>query len=318
MNRKPLIACVAVGAGLCLLPLIISAPAYYWRVASLFMLALVIASGLHLITGMARVISLCHIALCGIGAYAAGKLTLAAGIPPLLSVVCGAAIAGLLSVVLAWITLSLEDLYLTLATLAASEISSNVFRGWTAVTGGANGLIGVPPLSILHISLAAPHRYFILCTLAAVAAMALILLLDKSVFGKSLRVMGDAEILVESFGIRRDVLRLLAFGIGGALAGLAGGIAAHMDGFVGPESFGVSQSVSYLCFLVIGGLGRFRAVVIAALFAVVVSEVLRGLQGWQMVIISILAIVMLCWGSRRGSVAMMPPVAPTDPKPTLP
>jgi ABC-type branched-subunit amino acid transport system permease subunit len=154
--------------------------------------------------------------------------------------------------------------------------------------------------------------------LAAVAAMALILLLDKSVFGKSLRVMGDAEILVESFGIRRDVLRLLAFGIGGALAGLAGGIAAHMDGFVGPESFGVSQSVSYLCFLVIGGLGRFRAVVIAALFAVVVSEVLRGLQGWQMVIISILAIVMLCWGSRRGSVAMMPPVAPTDPKPTLP
>ncbi len=305
MNRKPLFLCLAVGACLALLPCVMSAQPYFWRVASLFMLALVTASGLHLITGMARVISLCHIALCGVGAYAAGRLTLTAGMPPLLSVICGAAIAGTVSLVLAWITLSLEDLYLTLATLAASEILSNLFRGWTTVTGGANGLIGVPPLSILHISLAAPHHYFIICTLAAVAAICLILILERSVFGKSLRAVGDAEMLVESFGVRRDVLRLLAFGIGGALAGLAGGIAAHMDGFVGPESYGVSHSVSYLCFLVIGGLGRFRAIIIAGVFAVIVSEFLRSFGGWQMVIISALAILTLCWNSRGDIFARM-------------
>jgi branched-chain amino acid transport system permease protein len=105
--------------------------------------------------------------------------------------------------------------------------------------------------------------------------------------------------LVESLGLRRNVLRLLAFAIGGALAGLAGGIAAHMDGFVGPESFGVSQSVSYLCFLVIGGLGRLRGVIGAAVFAVIATDLLRGFQGWQMVILSVLVILTLCWNSRN-------------------
>jgi branched-chain amino acid transport system permease protein len=218
---------------------------------------------------------------------------------PLLAVLFGAAIAGAVALILAGITLSLEDHYLTLATLAASEILSNLFRSWTAVTGGANGLIAVPPLSLLNISMAAPDRYYVASTVAAIGAIILILVLESSALGKSLRAVGDADILVESLGLRRNVLRLLAFAIGGALAGLAGGIAAHMDGFVGPESFGVSQSVSYLCFLVIGGLGRLRGVIVAGIFAVFATDLLRGFQGWQMVILSALVILTLCWNSRN-------------------
>lgn len=300
MKRIKILLCPVVGMILVLLPSLIHAQPYFWRVASLFMLALLIAAGLHLVTGMARVISLCHVAFCGVGAYVAGRLTLSCGMPPLVSVAVGAVVAGIAALILGWVTLSLEDLYLTLATLAASEILGNVFRGCTALTGGANGLIGVPPLSILRMSFASPDRYFLVCAVAAVGALALILRLEDSILGKSLRAVGDSEILVESFGLRRDVLRLVAFGVGGALAGLAGAIAAHVDGFVGPESFGVAQSVSYLCFLVIGGLGRFRSIIIAGVFAILATEFLRGFQGWQMVILSALAIFILWWSSRTG------------------
>jgi branched-chain amino acid transport system permease protein len=298
MKRKSVIIYLVVGIVLVFLPAMIRAQPSVWRIASLFMLSLVIAAGLHFVTGMAKVVSLCHLAFCGVGAYAAGKLTISSGMTPLLAVVLGAAIAGSVAMILAWITLSLEDNYLTLATLAASEILSNLFRSWTAVTGGANGLIGVPPLSFLNVSLAEPSRYYVACTAAAIGAIILILVLENSAFGKSLRAVGDADVLVESLGLRRNVLRLLAFAIGGALAGLAGGIAAHMDGFVGPESFGVPQSVSYLCFLVIGGLGRLRGVIVAGVFAVFATDLLRGFQGWQMVILSALVILTMLWNSR--------------------
>jgi branched-chain amino acid transport system permease protein len=299
MKQKSLSICLVVGIILAFLPIMIHAQPSVWRIASLFMLSLIIAAGLHFVTGMAKVISLCHVAFCGVGAYAAGRFSISAGMTPLLSVILGAAIAGGVALILAWITLSLEDHYLTLATLAASEILSNLFRSWTAVTGGANGLIGVPPLSFLKISMAAPALYYVVCALGAIGAILLILVLEKSAFGKSLRAVGDVDILVESLGLRRNVLRLLAFAIGGALAGLAGGIAAHMDGFVGPENFGVSQSVSYLCFLVIGGLGRLRGVIVAGVFAVIATDLLRGFQGWQMVILSALVIFTLCWNSRN-------------------
>ena len=302
MKRNALIIFFVLGIALAFSPLMFHTQPYFWRIASLFMLSVIISAGLHLVTGMARVVSLCHVSFCGVGAYVAGRLALSAGMPPIVAIASGAAMAGATALVLAWVTLSLEDLYLTLATLAASEILSNIFRSWTVVTGGANGLIGIPPISILHVSLASPERYFIFCTLAAGATIALIILLEESVFGKALRAVGDAEILVESFGLRRDVLRLFAFSIGGALAGLAGGIAAHIDGFVGPESFGVAQSVSYLCFLVIGGIGRLRSAFIAGAFAVFATELLRGFQGWQMVILSALVIASLCWSARTRSV----------------
>ncbi|HEV2842610.1 MAG TPA: branched-chain amino acid ABC transporter permease [Chthoniobacterales bacterium] len=301
MKPKGITIWIAIGVVLLFLSLTIQAQPSVWRVASLFMLSLIIATGLHLVTGVAKVISLCHVAFCGVGAYAAGKLSISSGMTPLLAVALGAAIAGTVALILAWITVSLEDHYLTLATLAASEILGNLFRSWTAVTGGANGLIGVPPLSFLNISLGTPSRYFAVCTLAAISAIILILRLENSVFGKSLRAVGDADIMVESFGLRRNVLRLFAFAIGGTLAGIAGAIGAHMDGFVGPESFGVAQSVSYLCFLVIGGLGQLRGVIVAGVFAVFATDILRGFQGWQMVILSTLVIFTLWWSSRSPS-----------------
>ena len=302
MKRFSPIIYFVMGIALLLLPFVSHMQPYFWRIGSLFMLAVIISSGLHLVTGMARVVSLCHVSFCGVGAYVTGRLALSVGMPPIVALAAGVTIAGATALALAWATLSLENLYLTLATLAASEILSNLFRSWTSVTGGANGLIGIPSLSIFQISFASPERYFIVCTLAAGASIALIVFLEKSVLGKSLRAVGDAEILVESFGLRRDILRLLSFSIGGALAGLAGGSAAHIDGFVGPESFGVAQSVSYLCFLVIGGLGRLRSVIIAGAFAVFATELLRGFQGWQMVILSALVIGTLCWSARKRDI----------------
>lgn len=274
-------------------PLLFPMTPSFWRVASLFMISLIISAGLHFVTGLAGVVSLCHVALCGVGAYVAGNLAIHCGLSPLVTVPVAFAAAGLVAVILAWITLPLEDHYLTLATLAAGEILGNLFRGLTIVTGGANGLIGVPSLSLFGAQLDAPERYFRACGIVALLILILIRRMDTVILGKALRALGDAGALVESIGVQRNAMRMLAFGVGGALAGLAGALAAHVDGFVGPESFGVNQSVAYLCFMVIGGLGSFRSVIIAAVFAVLATEIFRQFIGWQMVIVAAIVLVVL-------------------------
>jgi len=268
-------------------------PSQFWRVGSLFCLGLIALAGLHVLTGLARVISLYHVALVGVGAYTAGALSLSVGLCPILSVPAGVLAAAAISFVLAKLAGSLQDHYLTLATLAASEILTNIFRGATGLTGGANGLVGIPPLSIAGLVLFSPQDYFPVCAAFAVGALCVAWALQRSFLGKALRAAGDAGVLVETLGIDSIDLRLAGFVIGGSFAGLAGALAAHVDGFVGPESFGVDRSMAYLCFLVIGGLGKLRSVPVAAALAVIAVEILRGIVGWQMVILACAAVATL-------------------------
>lgn len=293
MKRVPTWGWLAVALVIAVAPAFVPAEPSRWRVGSLFFLSLALMAGLHVVTGLTRVVSLCHAALVGVGAYSGALASIRLGLTPVVSVVVGAGVAGVVALVLAWATRVLEDHYLALATLACSEILTNVFRSATALTGGANGLSGVPPLSLGGLTLSTPDKYFPLCVAVGVTALYAARWLDGSALGRALRAMGDEGPLVESLAVRSSTLRAIGFAVGGAMAGLAGATFAHVDGFVGPESFGVTTSIGYLCYLVIGGLGRLRGVVLAALFASLGLELLRGLHEWQMVVVASLALLVL-------------------------
>lgn len=264
-----------------------------WRIASLFILSLIIASGLHIVVGLARVVSLCHFSLVGVGAYTAGYLSLHQGMPPLLSIAIGIVATGSVALVVAWITQPLEEHYLTLATLAANEILVNIFRGATSFTGGVNGMIGVPPLSLWGRELLTPAIYYPVVAIAGLAVIYFVYRLESWQVGHAFRAMGDIGIQIESLGISHGRLRTFGFVLGGLIAGLAGGLMAHIDGFVGPESFGIGYSMLYLCFLVLFGVGHLRGVFITAGITVIGAEALRSLFAWQMVLVSAAAIVTL-------------------------
>jgi branched-chain amino acid transport system permease protein len=292
--RSRLLA-LSLGAGavvLVLSPVLLGTSAAF-RTMSLFFLSLAIMAGLHVVTGLARAVSLCHAALIGVGAYAGALASMRLHLWPGFALLAGAGAAAGTALVLAWATRRLEDHYLAFATLAFSEIVANVFRGATPVTGGANGLIGVPPLSLSGFELDGPRRYYWVCVAVGCGAFAFVWALDRSAVGRALRAYGDQGIRVESLGVSAPGLRVLAFTLGGGLAGLVGAITAHTDGFVGPESYGIGLSIAYLCFLVIGGLGWLPGIVVAAVFASIGPELFRHLLAWQMIIVSAAAITVL-------------------------
>lgn len=295
-TRSTLLAMVAAAVVLAA-PAVLGDPAAL-RVGALFMLALATMAGLHLVTGLTKVVSLCHAALVGVGAYTAGILSRDTGMSPIGGVAAGAVVAAACGLLLAAITRRLEDHYLALATLAASEILTNIFRGAADLTGGANGLFGVPPISIGSWDLTSPDEYYPACTFVGLTSLVVVWLVDRSLLGRGLRAMGDEGPLVESLGASASALRMWGFALGGSLAGLAGAVGAHVDGFVGPESYGAGLSVAYLCFLVIGGLGRLRGVVLGAALASVGPELLRGLLEWQMIAVALVSLVALVARSR--------------------
>lgn len=292
-SRPRLFLLVLAAVGAAATPLVFTTVAFS-RPAALFSLSVVLLSGLHVVTGLTRVVSLCHAALAGVGAYTSAIVATRLGLPPLAGVALGAAAAAGASAILAGLTARLEEHYLALATLAAAEILTNIFRSATALTGGTGGITSVPPLSVAGYPLDTPPRYYVFCAVMAAAVFVAVWRLDRAVLGRALRAMGDEGLLVESFGVSTTLLRVAGFVIGGALAGLAGAVSAHVDGFVGPESFGVGLSIGYLCFLVIGGVGRLRGVLLGAALVSFGAEILRQLAEWQMVIVAAVALVVLC------------------------
>lgn len=289
---------IAVVLGLAIFPMIGSAPAYP-RIGSIFFITLIALMGLHIITGLTKVVSLCHVALMGVGAYSSALTAMEFGAPSLVGICAGVVSAAIVALVLAALTGRLEDHYLTLATLGAAEVLTNVFRGATGITGGANGLSGIPPLSLFGLILDTPQKYYPFCLVLAVASVFLAWKFEQSIVGRSLRAIGDEGIIAEAFGANGRWLRSVAFVISGAFAGLAGALSAHVDGFVGPESFGVGISIAYLCFLVIGGLGNVKGVVLGAALASLGLEFFRGFVEWQMVIVAFLSLGILIIRSMR-------------------
>lgn len=273
-------------------PLIMRVPSVL-RVGGIFFLTVSILAGLHVLTGLARFTSLAHAGLVGVGAYATALLTVRAGMPVLLAVCVGSVVAAGVALLLSLVTFRLEDHYFALATLAAGQVLSNVFRGATSVTGGANGFSGIPPLTLFGVPLDTPSRYYPVCALVGAASLAFAYWFDRAPTGRTLRAFGDEGVAVEALGVSAIRLRVIAFVLSGALAGFAGAVSAHIDGFVGPENFGVELSILYLCFLVIGGIGRISGVVLGAALASIGPELFRSFYAWQMVIVALASLAFL-------------------------
>jgi branched-chain amino acid transport system permease protein len=289
-------------------PIVIRLPSVL-RIGSIFFLTVTALAGLHVLTGLARFMSLAQAGLAGVGAYATALLTVRAEMPVLLALCAGAAISAAVALLLSIITYRLADHYFALATLAAGQVLSNVFRGATPITGGANGFPGIPPLMVFGIPLDTPIRYYPACACVGALALAFVYRFERATIGRSLRAFGDEGVVVEALGVSAIRLRMLAFVVSGTLAGLAGAMSAHIDGFVGPENFGIDLSILYICFLVIGGLGRISGIVLGAALASIGPELFRSFYAWQMVIVALASLALLVSRSvRRTSNAPQQPV----------
>ncbi len=254
---------------------------YYQQVLMLVGIYIIAALGLNLITGLCGQLTFGHAAFLSIGAYTAAILTRDFHLPFILSLVLGGLMAALFGILLGIPVLRLTGDYLGIATLGFGEIVRVAFTNMK-ITGGAIGLAAIPRASNL-----------INVTFFVILAVAAVVLLENSRFGRALKAIREDEIAAEAMGINAMWYKIQAFGIGCFLAGISGGFYAHLLQYLNPNDFGFLKSFEILNFVVLGGLGSIPGTIVGTTVLTLAPEFLRFVQEYRMMIYGLLLVLMM-------------------------
>jgi branched-chain amino acid transport system permease protein len=247
------------------------------------------ATSLHLIIRTGH-ISLGHAAFMGVGAYSCVLAVTKFGLPPALGLLVGMAASALLALLIGPVVLRLTGKYFVLVTFLLGEIIRMVFVEWISVTGGSNGISGVPPL---HPSLASPTATYYVCLAASVLCVALCARILSSEVGRTIDSVRESERVAECSGVPVIRLKVTIFVLACALVGLQGGLLAFFLRYVDPTSFSMVESLNLVVMNVVGGMYSLAGPLIGTLFIVALPELLRGYVELQRVFFGIILIVVM-------------------------
>jgi len=254
--------------------------------------------GLNVLIGLAGQVSFGHVGFYAIGAYTVAILASSYHVSPWIGLPLAALAAGVTGLALAIPALRVRGPYLAMVTIAFGFIVENGIVEWRAVTGGQNGIMGVPPLSIP--GLPAGERCVAIVGIALVAvALCAYAKLARGTWGHAIRAVRDSEVAAESAGLDPVVVKTVAFTISAAVAGLAGGLFAPLSGFVTPSTFGFPQSILFVLVVLIGGAGTTLGPLVGAMLVVLLPEMLSGLAEYRLLFFGALLLVVL-WVAPRG------------------
>ncbi|SKB06259.1 branched-chain amino acid ABC transporter permease [Aeromicrobium choanae] len=276
---------------------------YTVRVAALILVFTVFATGLNIILGFTGLLSFGHAAFFGVGAYVTARLLLDTGMPLLLVMVCatvGAGVVGLLVGLTSW--RSGGD-YLALVTLGVGQIFYLFLINEKELTGGATGLPGVPAGNFFGWDLAPLENTYTFILAVAVLVTIFAWVLGRSYFGRAMLAVREDEIIARAHGINVPLTKVLSFGIGSAIAGLAGVLQVLLLGFVGPATFKVDQSILVVEIVLIGGMATTIGPLLGSALVIGSTEYLRALADYRSAVFGVLMLVILLW--RPGGLAQI-------------
>ncbi|MBC3194362.1 branched-chain amino acid ABC transporter permease [Pseudonocardia sp. C8] len=253
-----------------------------------------LAVSLDLLVGVTGLPSLGHAAYFGAGAYAAGWVSIhvTAAIPvPLL---VGAAVGGLTAAATGWVAVRSSGVYFLMLTLAIGEVLAQVAHSWDGVTGGANGLAGIPAARLGAEPLVNAGLLYWYVLAVGLLAFAAVWLLARSPFGAALRGIRDNEPRMRAIGYPTTLYKYGAFVAAGTVAGAAGSLLAAQQRLVTPADLGFTTAAIVLLAVVIGGVGSLWGPVVGAAIVVLVRDALGpGLGGHGELVLGIVFVLVV-------------------------
>jgi branched-chain amino acid transport system permease protein len=253
------------------------------------------AIGLALLMGHAGQISLGHAAFYGLGAYGTAALTVHAGFSPWVSIPLVVAIVGVVSSYLGWIIFRLRGHYLAVATLGFGIIVSIALVELRGLTGGPNGLSGIPALQVFDFSLSSDTRFFYVALVVLIFLVLFAQNLARSPTGLLMRGIAESERAVASIGTEVEALKRKIFVISAVYAAIGGALYAHYIGYISPQPFGVDFSIRLVVIIAIGGFTSIPGVLFGVAFLTLISEPLQELGYYDVVVYGVLLVVIITY-----------------------
>jgi branched-chain amino acid transport system permease protein len=285
-TRKPGLALSRAGLawGLGLLGLVFFpffAPGPFWisLASEVFVLALWAVS-LDLLLGYTGLISFGHAAYFGLGAYAAALFMIHLAPSLLVGLLGGTLVAGLLATLVGWLSVRRPGVAFSMLTLAFAQVFYTAIFKWRGVTGGDDGLRGIPRPSVAlgPLSFDATDRMHLywLTLLALAGSLWLLRRVVGSPFGAVLEAIRENEERARFIGYETQRYKLIAFALAGTFAGLAGALFTLIKGFLVPSVLHWTASGQVLMMAILGGTGTLFGPVVGALVYLVAQDVISS------------------------------------------
>lgn len=249
------------------------------------------AIGLALLTGYTGQISLGHAAFYGLGAYGAALIASSTGMPVMIGIVLAALAVSAIAWAIGWLVFRLQGHYLAMATLAFGIIVHVAFVEMRGLTGGPNGLTGIPPLSVFGQTIASDWAVFVIVWAICVAVIVVSENLIRSPLGLAMRATSESERIAGSVGNDVQAIKRMVMMLGGGFAALAGGLYAHYIGYLSPSPFDVGFSVKLLLMVAVGGFANIWGVLFGVALITLLGEALKPLGAYDVIAYGVLLVV---------------------------
>jgi branched-chain amino acid transport system permease protein len=248
------------------------------------------ASSLHFMMGPGGMASFGHAAWFGIGAYAVGLLVRSLSMP--LGLLAAVLASGAAAALFGSLVVRLSGVYLAMLTLAFAQIVWAVAFQSVSFTGGDNGILGVWPDAWAR----SPAVFYWVVLALVAAAVLLLRRVLYAPFGYAVRAARDSALRAEAIGLPTQRIRLAAFTVAGAAAGLAGGLYAYGKGSVFPTYVSIPKSVDALLMVLLGGVATVSGPIVGALAYVgLYDALLRATDLWRLVLGAMIVLLVVAF-----------------------
>ncbi|MDD4731947.1 MAG: branched-chain amino acid ABC transporter permease [Desulfovibrio sp.] len=270
---------------------------------------IMISTSLNLVNGNMGEFSCGHAAFLCVGAYvssitsvlimAPNDITGAPFLPPELavlvfpiSVFVGGVVAALAGILVALPSFKTRGDYLAIITIAVNYMVISGIEN-LSVVGGPRGFMGMKKVVKSMYELADIPWMMIFVALGTIFCVLIIRRYVSSTYGKGVNAICQDEIAAEIMSVNTNKVKLVTFMLSSGLCGMAGGLFAHVVGYVNPQSFNILKSTEAMVMVYLGGMGSLSGAVISAVFFTFLLELLRPLQILKWVIIPFTLVLLM-------------------------
>ncbi|MHB1314687.1 MAG: branched-chain amino acid ABC transporter permease [Christensenellales bacterium] len=250
-------------------------------------------TGLDILFGYSGQISFGHAGFFAFGSYTSAILAVKCGIDPILGILAGCIVSTCFGIVLAFPASKLVKHFLSLMTIAFGQMVYMFVNSTTELTGGAGGIKSIPPITIFGWVLDTNIENLAF----GIIVLGIVLLVKRNIIhsrtGRAFIAIRENVHAAQGLGIHVRNYKIMAFAISAFIAGLAGGLYAHLVGFISPETYNATQSTLFMTMILFGGISTMTGPLVGAAILLVAKEILQSFSTFQILVYGVFILIVL-------------------------
>jgi len=262
----------------------------------LFCIFAVLAISLDITMGYLGELPLGHAAFFGLGAYASALLALKLNLSFWLALPLSGIFTGMIGILIGIPSFRLKGPYFAIVTLGFAQIVHLIVNNWVSFTRGPMGITKIPAPRItipyiIDITFKSEFSYYYICLAMLIFSIYITKRLINCKTGRAILAIRENENLALSIGVQSYFYKLIAFGLGSALAGMAGSFYAHYFRVISPDLVGVYYLIGALIMVMVGGIGSISGVILGAFIFTILPETLRVLESVRLIVFAVVLLI---------------------------